>query len=160
MKSNRREFIKMTCMTGIGLVGTNIFFGNDIIRLRGEHLSNLRGYIRNGLRRPYPNSAEYGEKYEKAKDALCARILHDRDAKVVIVNTMDDLCKSGACPKVGEECLTLQLANKDRGVAALFGLSLDREYTTQEIVTAMWESPENEKYEELKQEVIKKAFGK
>lgn len=163
MKNKRREFIKMTCMTGIGLVGTNILSGNDIIgrrndliRLRGEHLSNLRLYIKEGVR--LPDTSNYGMKYYKAKDALFFRILNDRNAMVVVVDTMDDLCNSGACPKVSEECRTSQLASKDRGVAALFGLSLDKEYTTQEVVAAMWKSPEN--YEELKQEVIKKAFGK
>lgn len=123
---------------------------NNMILLRGEHLSNLRRYVLEGVRLPY--SETYGKAFSEKHDAILRQIVPNPEQKVKVVATTDDICNSGVCPKKGDRCQSAKLAEKDKAIANMFNLSVDTEYSASEVIQAVSRPIEN--YDDLRMSII------
>lgn len=106
------------------------------VALRAHHLSNLREYVKDGIRLHWDESTGYTLAFAQAHDAVLEAIARDPEAIVRLVAAPDDICNCGVCPNVKPHCSSPALAETDQQCAIRFGLVADREYRAKELIEA------------------------
>jgi hypothetical protein len=108
----------------------------DTIRLRGEHVANLRQYLE-GVRLKWGADRGYSDEFAAAHDAVLRRIVEEPDALVTVVTGMDDICNCGVCPRVRAHCSSAELEETDRRVAGEYGVQTGRQYRSADLLETL-----------------------
>lgn len=103
------------------------------LRLRGEHLVNLREYLE-GVRQKWDESRGYSRAFAIQHDEVLEQIATNPHVPVEIVAGLDSICTCGVCPRRRPECEAPELLAKDRAVATRFGVAVGQCYPGAELV--------------------------
>lgn len=101
--------------------------------LRGEHLPNLLEYL-NGTRLKWDKSRGYSSAFAEKHDEILKGIIENPKKKVKIVTGLDDVCNCGVCPNKGEDCQSVKIREKCKSVASRYGIMIDGEYYSEELI--------------------------
>lgn len=111
--------------------------------LRGEHLPNLLEYL-NGTRLKWNESKGYSSAFAEKHDEILKSIIESPKKKVKIVTGLDDVCNCGVCPNKGEDCQSIKIREKCKSLADRYGIVIDREYSSEELIELLRRAQERE----------------
>jgi len=108
----------------------------DLVELRGHHIPFLQTYYKQrntSLQRNQDHLLKrhgYSRKTINHIYRLCEELCSQPNQKIVITNTLDDICDS--CSKKGKDCTNLRF--HDAYMAYTYGLTLGIPYTVQHVL--------------------------
>jgi len=105
----------------------------DCVRIRGEHLVNVCEYMA-GVKLKWDASKGYSDAFAQEHDEVIRRVVEDPERAAMVVTGLDDICNCGVCPNVRPACEAPELLEKDRRLAGEFGLELEREYRSADLI--------------------------